>query len=298
MKIVSAETMSKLEGQAYEQGFTGLDFMENAGRGVAASARNFIEENQLDHVVWLLCGKGNNAGDAFVAGRYLLELGYQVTAIQFDDLDQCSPLCKLNGHLFIEKKGNLIHQIDSFGTKGIILDGLFGTGFRGQVRDPYASLIEKANHSSLPILAIDIPSGLNGTTGQTEGTVIHATETLFLGLPKIGFFLQSGWNATGKLRAVDFGLTSEFIEKAPADFNLITQDKLSSLIPPIQRNRYKYQAGFVIGLAGSLTMPGAGLLASLAAFRAGSGMVRLLYPAGMEAALSSSPYELIKIPIL
>lgn len=296
MKVVSAQGMAALEGKAYQQGSTEKDFMENAGRGIAEAAHDYVNRIRSPPVVWLLCGKGNNGGDAFVAGRYLLELGYHVTAVQFDPLDQCSPLCQQNGNLFLEKKGKLIHQIDSFGTSGIILDGLFGTGFKGVVRDPYASLIEKANGSGLPILAIDIPSGLNGTTGKIEGSVIQAAETIFLGLPKTGFFLEKGWNVTGKLRPVDFGLPQELVNQAPADFHLITQKYASSLLPPIQRNRHKYQAGYVIGLAGSLTMPGAGLLSSLAAFRTGSGMVRLLYPSGMEAELSASPYELIKIP--
>jgi hydroxyethylthiazole kinase-like uncharacterized protein yjeF len=296
MKVVSAKVMAELENRAYQQGFKEEDFMENAGYGIALAAQAFIQKHQLAHSVWLLCGKGNNAGDAFVAGRYLLEQGYLVTAVQPDDLEHCSPLCQQNGRRFLEKKGKIIQQLNSFDSSGLILDGLFGTGFRGQVGPPYAPLIEAANKSKLPILAIDIPSGLNGTTGQIEGSVIQATETIFLGLPKTGFFLENGWNVVGKLRRVDFGLPQTIIEQAKADFELISQEQIVILLPPIQRNRHKYQAGYVIGLAGSLTMPGAAILSSLAAFRGGSGMVRLLYPQGMEAELSSSPYELIKIP--
>jgi ADP-dependent NAD(P)H-hydrate dehydratase / NAD(P)H-hydrate epimerase len=296
MKVVSAKAMSDLESRAYQQGCQERDFMENAGRGIAVAAQEFIDRRQLPHCIWMLCGKGNNGGDAFVAGRYLLDAGYQVTAIQLEDLDHCSPLCRENGHLFIDKKGKIIQQFESFGSAGVILDGLFGTGFKGQVRDPYAPLIEAANHSGLPILAIDIPSGLDGSTGQINGSVIHATETIFLGLPKTGFFLEDGWNVVGKLRGVDFGLPKPIIDQAPASFHLSTDQQMTDFFPPIKRNRYKYQAGYVIGLAGSPTMPGAGLLSSLAAFRGGSGMVRLLYPNGMEAQLSSSPYELIKIP--
>jgi NAD(P)H-hydrate epimerase len=296
MKVVSAKVMSELEAHAYQQGYTGRDFMENAGRGIALATHDFIQQHQLPTDIWLLCGKGNNAGDAFVAGCHLLELGYHVIAVQFDPLDHCSPLCQQNGCRFLEKKGMLINQIEHFGPAGVILDGLFGTGFKGQVRDPYAHLIETANQSGLPILAIDIPSGLNGSTGQIEGSVIHATETLFLGLPKTGFFLQDGWNVVGKLRGVDFGLPANIVDQALADFHLSTQKQIAGLLPPIKRNRHKYQAGYVIGLAGSLTMPGAALLSCLSAFRGGSGMVRLFYPQGMEAELSSSPYELIKIP--
>jgi NAD(P)H-hydrate epimerase len=296
MKVVSAQAMSELEAQAYQQGYAERDFMEKAGQGIARATEEFIQRHQLPPCIWLLCGKGNNGGDAFVAGCYLLEKGYQVTAIQLDELERCSPLCQQNGRRFLNNQGKLVRHIDSFGSAGVILDGLFGTGFKGQVREPYASLIEAANQSGLPILAIDIPSGLNGSTGQIEGSVIYATETIFLGLPKTGFFLEEGWNVVGKLQKVDFGLPAAIVDQAQANFQLMTQEQVASLLPPIKRNRHKYQAGYVMGLAGSPTMPGAALLSSLSAFRGGSGMVRLLYPQGMEAELSSSPYELIKIP--
>jgi NAD(P)H-hydrate epimerase len=288
MKVVSAQLMTELEAQAYRQGFTEKDFMENAGRGIAAVTQEFIEKHSLSPTVWLLCGKGNNAGDAFVAGCYLLEQGYQVIAIQPDLLEHCSPLCQQNGRRFLEKKGTLIRQLRSFDSPGVILDGLFGTGFKGTVHPPYIPLIEAANQSGLPILAIDIPSGLNGTTGLVEGSAIQATQTIFLGLPKTGFFLENGWNVVGKLRRVEFGLPAAIIEQAQANFEILTPEQIVQLLPPIKRNRHKYQAGYVIGLAA--------ILSSLAAFRGGSGMVRLLYPQGMEAELASSPYELIKIP--
>lgn len=296
MKVVSVKVMSELEAHANQQGFSEKEMMEKAGQGIALAAQKFIQQHQLFPHVWLLCGKGNNAGDAFVAGCYLLEQGYQVIAIQLDHLEHCSPLCQQNGRRFLDKKGKLIHQLDAFGSEGIILDGLFGTGFKGKVQAPYASLIEAANQSQLPILAIDIPSGLDGTTGQLRGSVIQATETLFLGLPKTGFFLGEGWNVVGKLREVDLGLSPALVEQTSADFLLSMPQKMTALLPPIPHTRHKYQAGEVVGLAGSPTMPGAALLASLAAFRGGSGMVRLLYPQGMEAALAHSPYELIKIP--
>ena len=296
MKVISAKAMANLENLAYVQGFKDHDFMENAGRGIALAAEEFIQTHSLFPHVWLLCGKGNNGGDAFVAGCYLLERGIEVTAIQPENIDHCTPLCRKNHNRFLEKKGKITQQTDSFGSQGIILDGFFGTGFKGKVTAPYASIIEKANKSNLPILAIDIPSGLDGTTGSVEGSVIHATQTLFLALPKTGFFLEGGWNQVGQLKKIDFGLPSQMIDQTDGDFELITQNKAAERLPPIIRNRHKYQAGYVIGMAGSLTMPGAALLSTLAALRGGAGMVRLLYPEGGEGELAASPYELIKIP--
>jgi NAD(P)H-hydrate epimerase len=160
--------MAELEARAYQEGSNERDFMENAGRGIGEAASEFIQKNSLSKKVWLLCGKGNNAGDAFVAGRYLLEKGYIVIAVQPDHLDNCSHLCQENGRRFLSNQGKLTGQVECFGREGIILDGIFGTGFKGQVKEPYSSLIEQANRSGLPILAIDIPSGLNGTTGEIE----------------------------------------------------------------------------------------------------------------------------------
>lgn len=296
IKIVSASEMGHLESKAYAQGHREEDFMENAGYGISMAAQNFIETHQLQHIIWLLCGKGNNGGDAFVAGRYLLKKDYQVTAIQMDELDQCSPLCQRNAILFTNQGGKIICNCDFHPSEGIIIDGLFGTGFKGTLVPPYSILVKNANESSLPILSVDIASGLNGTTGEQSPDCIQATETLFLELPKLGCFLQNGWNMTGQLRQIKFGLPSTILEQYTTEFALIDSCMANSFIPKIIRNRHKYQTGMVVGLAGSPEMPGAALLSSLAALRTGSGLVKLLHPFGMENQLACSPYELIKIP--
>ncbi len=295
MKVFTAKAMSQLEAEADQQGHSEHDFMEKAGYGISLAIQDFVQTYpSIDHLI-LLSGKGNNGGDAFVAGRYLLEKGYSVSAVQLDELSHCSPLCQQNGKRFLDRGGKIEKQlVCQPGT--LLIDGLFGTGFKGAVREPYASLIEQANASLCPILAIDIPSGLNGSTGEIEGAVIRATQTLFLGHPKSGFFLRDGWNVVGKLRFVDFGLPQAISDAEMGDFILMTSPFIKRLLPPLKRNRHKYQAGYVIGLAGSPSMPGAALLSSLAALRTGSGIVRLLHPKGMEAELANSPYELIKVP--
>lgn len=296
MKVVSPQVMAEAERAAYAKGCVDNDFMEAAGKGVAATAEAFVNEHALAKKVWLLCGKGNNGGDTFVAGCYLLTAGYSVQAIFLSDFSDCSPLCQKNATRFKERGGIILRKIPDFGSVGIILDGLFGTGFRGRVEPPFDALINAANASLLPILAVDIPSGLNGTTGEVDGAAINATATLYLGLPKSGFFLGEGWNVCGKLLKVDFGMPESCIAVAKEDFFILTKEAMGELLPPVIRNRHKYQAGLVVGLAGSKTMPGAALLTSLAALRGGCGMVRLLYPEEIAAELSASPYEVIKIP--
>lgn len=300
MKVVSSQQMFQMESDAYREGASESDFMEEAGSGVALVVHDYSEFYNLDKHVILLCGKGNNAGDAYVAGLHLLHLEYHVIAYQTFPLNNCSRLCKENHFRFIQE-GGIVKEISSaeeidYPPSGIIVDGLFGTGFRGEVKEPIASIIESANQSQLPIIAVDIPSGLNGETGEASGSCIIAVETAFLGLPKMGFFLRSGWNYVGNLAYVDFGLPKEFIDQAVTELIMLSPDMLKPLMPPIVRNRHKYQAGYVVSLAGSRTMPGAAMLSSLAALTSGAGIVRLLYPEEMELELVAGPLELIKMP--
>lgn len=299
MKVVSAQQMAHLESLAFHDGASESEFMEEAGAGIALIVHDYVENHDMDKYVLLLCGKGNNAGDAYVAGCHLLDLGYEVHALQLVPISQCSPLCQGNHHRFVTTGGMVreaghAHEI-AFPSHGIIVDGIFGTGFKGQVKEPFDAIIALANKSKLPIIAVDIPSGLNGTTGQVEGECIRATETGFLGLPKTGFFLRDAWNYVGKLRYVDFGLAADYIEDFDAEMVMIDSELVKPMLPEIKRNQHKYERGLVVGLTGSPGMPGAAILSTLSALSAGAGIVRLLHPDGMQAELSASPEEIIKV---
>lgn len=300
MKVVSSQQMASIETEAYREGASESSFMDDAGSGISLAVYDHIEKSNLAKQVVLLCGKGNNAGDAYVAGINLLHLGYDVTALQLFPIETCSKLCQTNHQRFLYDGGEVVESLEaedySFPESGIIVDGIFGTGFYGKVDSKIAAVIQKANDSLLPIIAIDIPSGLNGETGEVEGTVIVASETAYLGLPKTGFFLLDGWNYVGSLTYVDFGLPEKFIEECQADLIMQTPDMLKPLMPKIKRNQHKYEAGYVVGLAGSPGLPGAAILAGHTALCSGAGIVRLLYPEGMESQLAHAPFELIKTP--
>lgn len=297
MKIVTTVQMTALETEAYHHGFEETLFMEKAGHGVALSVQDYVIAHGLEKKSWVLCGKGNNGGDAFVAAFYLLEAGFEVCVIQPEEAGERSLLNQQNRERFLNAGGEIKQTILRFDSKGIIVDGFLGTGFKGVVREPLASIIDLANQSGLPILSIDIPSGLNGTTGDCGDHVIHATETLFLELPKLGFFLKEGWNVAGRLKKINFGLPLQMIEQISTTYEWISPSIAAQFLPVIKRNRHKYQAGHVVGFAGSSSMPGAALLASLSALRGGSGIVHLLHPKGIENLLVTSPYEVIKIPV-
>lgn len=300
MKVVSSRQMKHIESLAFRGGASEEDFMEEAGSGVALVVHDFAERHNLDRHVVLVCGRGNNAGDAYVAGINLLHLDYDVIAFQVVPLTSSSALCQQKHNQFVIEGGHVVEVSSAeelaLPMHGLIVDGIFGTGFHGVIDEPVASIVHALNSSKLPIIAIDLPSGLNGETGEAVGEVIEAVETAFLGLPKTGFFLKDGWNRVGKLRYVDFGLSQKYIDESEPDMTLLTTQLLRPLLPRPVRNRNKYQAGYVVGVAGSQEMPGAAILSASAALQSGAGIVRLLYPDGMQQALVAAPPELIKVP--
>ncbi len=281
--------MRRIEELSYKEGARPLDYMLQAGKGVATVAEHFILLHGLEKRVTLLVGKGNNGGDACAAGSILLERGYDVTAITLYSMEESTPLCQEMLHHFQNKGGKIISFPTIFPRDGIILDGIVGTGFHGKAEGVMLEAIRAAHAAQLPILAIDIPSGVNGNTGRVESEAIVAQQTVYLGLPKLGFFLDKGWDHVGELKGVDFGIPHKFLDDAKAEVELFHPDDRASLLPPIQRTRHKYERGYLLGVAGSDSMPGAALLSSLASLRAGAGMVRLFHLCNEIQA----PYEVI-----
>jgi len=303
MKVLSAKEMARVEALSYSKHGKDqeLKFMEAAGQAIA----NFVLLNLQAELgpkkeIILLCGKGNNAGDAYVAGRYLQEQGFSVTALQVFDSGTVSHLTQANMEKFSWVGGTVIAPDKSLDyalpKKSLIIDGLLGTGFQGTVKAPLLDMICKANNSCNPILAVDVPSGLNANTGDLEANaVIRARWTLALEFPKSGFFLGEAWNYVGQLSVLPFGLQTEIAQQAHPDFSLVLGKNLRKLLPPIKRTRHKYQRGSLAILAGSKGMAGAAMLASYASLRAGAGIVRLLHPEDIRIELSKSLKELLKV---
>ncbi len=274
-KVVTAEEMVRIDRGNAEKA------MEMAGQKVAEKVLEFLNSHPLPKQVTLLVGKGNNGGDAYAAGCALLEKGIEVSAYSL--YKEVSSLNRKFREKYRRRGGRFSEELE-----GLLLDGLLGTGLKGEVDKKMASLIRQANGSGLPILAIDIPSGLHGTTGDIGGAAIFAMETIALGLPKIGFFLQEGWNHVGKLQIVDFGLSREAVAEAEAVAYLPKRLEL----PPLKRTRHKYEAGYVVGYAGSNLLSGAAKLAGFAALKAGAGIVRVFHP----EEIGQAPLELICNP--
>jgi NAD(P)H-hydrate epimerase len=277
-KIITADEMQRIESLSVAAGSNATAFMDKAAEGIAEAVTLFIETHHLPKRVLILAGKGNKAGDAYTAGSLLLSRGYAVQAVQTFPLKECSALCRQRHEQFVKLGGKVVSfskNLDTLETQGcsLILDGLFGTGFKGKAEGVAARAIEWSHETGLPILAIDIPSGLNGSTGEVGSVAIHATATVYLGLPKLGFFVGKGWDHVGELIGIDFGLPAKFMKQAEEKALLL--DPSSLQLPPIRRSRHKYEAGYVLAIAGSPQMAGAAALATSGVLHSGAGIVRL-----------------------
>ncbi|PWU14150.1 MAG: bifunctional ADP-dependent NAD(P)H-hydrate dehydratase/NAD(P)H-hydrate epimerase [Chlamydiae bacterium] len=276
IKVVTAQEMKDLESRAFQKGYSELEFMQQAGISVAVEVEKFIQERKLPKKVLIFAGRGNNAGDGFAAGAILVAKGYSVIAYPIYPLERFGTLCRNMYENFCSQGGKVefsLEKIQERVNQGLILDALVGTGMKKSADNELASAIEIANHSKFPILAIDIPSGLNGTTGEVGSVAIHATKTIYLEFAKTGFFLRDGWDHVGEIVRGGFGLPEDKVQASACLLNL------SSLkLPPIQRSWHKYQKGYVVAIAGSEEMPGAAVLASSAALRSGAGIVHVFCP--------------------
>ncbi len=285
IKVITAKQMQQIEAKSIEEGANGGQYMLAAAAGIA----EFVECDAL-----LIVGKGNNGGDAFAVGEILLERGFSVRAFVVAEREECSELCQEHWLSFEVMGGEVTRELAPFGK--VILDGLLGTGFQGEVSGELGSVIERVNSFDQMRISIDIPSGVNGSSGEVLGPAIDADLTIYLGLPKVGFFQNGGFGKVGKLQGVDFGLAQKYIEQLEPVALLPERGEVRNLLPEVVRERHKYEAGYVVAVAGSPGMAGAAMLSSHAALRSGAGIVRLFHPEGMEKELVEAPFELVKAP--
>lgn len=300
-KITTASDMALMEKRAiYEHDATDEEYMTEAANAMFRVILDYHMQHNLPNKVYLLCNKGNNSGDAYSIGELLLSRDFSVTAYQFISLSESSPLCQQHAKGFLKSGGKIVfvEKIDDLVLENgaLIIDGLFGTGFKGSIENLMGKAIEKVNQSSSPVIAIDIPSGIPGDTGIIEGAAIVADVTLYLGLIKVGHLYNQGFDRVGELHQIDFGMGKSYLEQIKPFGYLVNPEITYHNLPKLKRTANKYTVGQVLLVAGSKGMPGAAMLASLAALKSGAGIVRLFHRPGMDGELSYLAPEVIRSP--
>lgn len=222
LKTVTREEMRELDRKAIEiYGIPGILLMENAGRNVAEEVLKMMDTKSKIKVA-VLCGKGNNGGDGFVAARHLHNYNIPVCVFLvakisdiLKDADAGTNLKILLNMKIHIREILLTTEINSILMElcnyDIIVDALFGTGLSGDVREPFKMLIAGVNHLNRPIVSVDIPSGLDCNNGNILGTAMKATKTVTFAISKRGFYLRDGPLHTGEIIVTDICIPKELI---------------------------------------------------------------------------------------
>jgi NAD(P)H-hydrate epimerase len=306
MFLVSAEEMRELDRRTIEEiGIPGLLLMENAGRRVAEEAARILE-SRGGRVAVILAGKGNNGGDGLVAARHLFNRGYEVRVCLPVDPGQITGDAGVNLEIW-RRMGQGIYRVD--GPNGaqrlrvallgadVVVDAIYGTGFRGRPPAEVGRIIEVVNRSGKPVVAVDVPSGVEATSGRVAGPAVRARCTVTFGLPKLGLYLLPGARYAGEVRVADISIPRGVVEEAGIKRRLLTGELVASWFAPRDVEAHKGQFGRVLVVGGSRGMIGAACLAAHAALRAGAGLVYLAVPEGMQPVAAAKLDEVITLPL-
>ncbi|MFB3881974.1 MAG: NAD(P)H-hydrate dehydratase [Armatimonadota bacterium] len=303
MKIVTARQMRELDRRAIEErGIPSLTLMENAGRSVAEAAARLTESCPHQPIV-IACGSGNNGGDGLVAARLLAERGRRVQVFLAAAQDKLSEDAAANLRRLTER-GIGVTEVTETGPfaracsgAALVLDALLGTGLSGKVRGLVGELIECTNASGAGVLAVDVPSGMDADTGEPLGISVRATETVTMGLPKMGLFLYPGMDLAGRVSVADIGLPSELVDESPAAAELVDPNWVGMILPRRRPSAHKGSQGRVLIIAGSAGMTGAACLCARGALRVGAGLVTVGCPASVNDILEVKLTEAMTFPL-
>lgn len=306
MYLLTAEEMRRVDQTAIKDlGIPGVVLMENAGLRVLEAIREIIGHPRGKKVV-IFAGKGNNGGDGFVVARHLLNEGSEVKVLLFADICEITGDAKVNLNI-LQSMGQKIFSINSPNSLNIVrlavtytdlvVDAIFGTGFKGRVPEHHANVIDIINASEKPVVSVDIPSGLEANTGRVNGACVRAASTVTFAYAKIGLLVRQGPEYTGKLTVADISIPPDMAARQGIKRFLVTREIIRKIIPARDPEGHKGTYGRVLVVGGSQGLSGAAVLAGNAALRAGAGLVTLAAPAGLHDILEVKLTEVMTRPL-
>ncbi len=288
-----------------EVGIPGVELMRKAGHYVALRAKKMLKD-LANRRIDIFCGTGNNGGDGFAAALELTEWGAGVSLwivgnpqkIKGDAryfYERCSqqkiPLS------VISKDSNLPADLKRLGETDLIIDALLGTGFRGSLEGRLADVIHLINQARQPVIAIDIPSGVDGDTGQVQGVAVQANVTVTMGFLKRGLLFYPGKRHAGEIVVVDLDYPAKAFSTLEKETFLVSKNDVKRVFPPIYEDTYKHRQGKLLILAGSAGMTGAACLCAQAAIRTGAGLVVCAVPRSLFPIMATKLTEVLTLPV-
>ncbi len=286
MKVVSGADMAKMDSWAIEERrIPQLLLMENAGRAVAAAAWRYLDKDKNQVVI--VAGKGNNGGDGLVAARHLHQWGADVRLFLLCNPEDFQGSARDNWG-FIESsevRWYVLKDKNSFyplklclETAAVAVDAILGNGFRGSLQDNYLLAAEAVNKGRARVIAVDVPSGVDASTGQIGNMAVMAQETVTFAYGKQGLYIHPGRCHAGQVKVEDISIPREAIELLDEPAEWVDKAFARGLLPEIKEDSHKGNYGHVFIVAGSRGMTGAALLAARSAMRSGAGLVTTALP--------------------
>jgi ADP-dependent NAD(P)H-hydrate dehydratase / NAD(P)H-hydrate epimerase len=272
MEVLTTAEMERADRLAIAAGTPGFSLMLSAGQAVAEAAMDLVEEGSI----LVIAGRGNNGGDGFVAAAELAARGREVSVILLCERDS------LQGDAASAARGwkfpVLPFNPQAIGRPALIIDALFGAGLNRPVKGDPLGMIEAINANGAPVLSVDLPSGVNGTTGAVMGVAVRATETVTFFRRKPAHLLLPGRIHCGRVRVADIGIDAVVLEEIqPQTFENIPPSWQKSFPVP-QIAGHKYARGHAVIVSGDIAATGAARLSARGALRAGAGLVTLASP--------------------
>ncbi|MDP9343995.1 MAG: NAD(P)H-hydrate dehydratase [Actinomycetota bacterium] len=294
--ILSPAESAALDRETQARGISPAFLMENAGRAVARAAA-VAAGGLYGRRAVSVCGKGNNGGDGLVAARYLAQFGMHATAVLLAEPSSlrdpaAENFRRLEGSGVVVRRGPALAR--ELGRADVAVDAIFGTGFRGIPEDEHASAIEALNAASVPVVAVDIPSGVNGETGAVEGDAVWATVTVTFGAAKPGLVLHPGAARAGIVEVAPIGFPADLVR---SDLLLVEAPDVAGLLPHRGPDDHKRTSGVVLVIGGSRAMTGAVRLMAASAYRTGAGLVTAAVPRGILPVVQAGIAEATFVPL-
>ncbi len=277
LPICTAGQIRRMENSSGANALPSL--MERAGLAAAQWARDLAGDGKR---ILILAGPGNNGGDALVAARHLQSWWYQVDLMLAGDPARFPPDAAAAWQAWTAAGGKALDAIPENRRWSLAIDGLFGIGLARDLGGRHLDLVKQLNHLTLPILALDIPSGLDADNGQIFGAAVRASHTLTFIALKPGLLTANGADYCGKIRVADLGLEASELSESPGR---LLDRSVATVLPPRPHNSHKGMLGSVGILGGDRSMCGAAILAGRAALKCGAGLV---YVAPLDEA---PPYD-------
>jgi hydroxyethylthiazole kinase-like uncharacterized protein yjeF len=273
IELLSNSEMAEADRLTIAGGVAGIDLMERAGSAVADAV---AARQPAGSLVVILAGPGNNGGDGFVAARLLAQRGFRTRLMLAGEASRL----KGDAALAAQKWKGPVEEAETRGFDGadVIIDALFGAGLDRPVEEPARSLIQAMNAQGASVVAVDLPSGINGSSGAVMGTAVMATQTVTFFRKKPGHLLLPGRAHCGKVSVADIGIPdSVFDQISPKTFENAA-DLWQARLPLPRQAGHKYDRGHAVVMSGPLWSTGAARLAARGAIRAGAGLVTIASP--------------------